>query len=84
MLPSAPNGSGQRPVPQAAVLRRLLNEADSGGRPWQHEWVRPAEAAALVALLESVGHPAPTLCSFTAKFASAAACTSSQMPDAHA
>jgi hypothetical protein len=83
VLPSAPSGSGQRPVPQAAVLRHLLNEADSGGRPWQHEWVRPAEAVALVALLESVGHPAHTLCSSTAKCKSAAACRSSQMPNAH-
>ena len=68
--PSAPNASGQSLVQHAAVLRRLLNEADSDGRPWQHEWVRPPEAAALVALLQSVGHPSIDLSSFTQHFSS--------------
>ena len=52
------------------MLRHLLNEADSEGRPWQHEWVRPPEAAALVALLESVGRPSIDLSGFTQQFSS--------------
>ncbi len=41
------------PPPSAPDLQRLLAAAGAGGAPWAHEWLIPAEAAALVSLLDS-------------------------------
>lgn len=41
------------PPPSAPGLQRLLAAAGAGGAPWAHEWLIPAEAAALVSLLDS-------------------------------